>query len=295
MKPIDFEISASTRVFAVLGQPVSHSLSPAMHNPTLRAMGLNAVYLAFETAPEELMQTLQVFARRGFAGVNLTIPLKEVAFEGISSRSPEAQLSGSVNTVVFRPDGSLEGHSTDGYGLSQALRESFGCRFSGRHVCIFGCGGAGRAAALQAASEGAATLTLANRTRQKAENLAAELGREFPGLHLEVAPVWPPQPEATLPADILLQSTSLGMKTEAEAWISSKNFRSGQVLMDMTYVQKQTPVMQCAAEAGAEVANGLGMLLHQGVRSLEIWTGQSVPVEVMRDALQRRVYGEGGG
>lgn len=288
-----FPISAATKVFAVLGHPVAHSLSPAMHNPTLQAMGLNAVYLAFDTTPEDLMQTLKVFGQRGFAGVNLTIPLKEVAFQGIERLSESAALCGSVNTVVFHENGGLEGHSTDGYGLSEALKESFGKAFSGQQVLILGCGGAGRAAALQAASEGAASLILCNRTLARANTLGNELQKRFAQLEVQVCDSWPPPPGLVRQADLVLQSTSLGMKAGDACWLNAAHFRKGQCVMDMTYVQVQTPVMQVAAQAGAEVANGLGMLLHQGVRSLEIWTGKSVPVETMRGALRRQVYGEG--
>lgn len=293
MNESSFEISALTRVFAVLGHPVSHSLSPAMHNPTLRAMGLNAVYLAFDTPPEQLMESLHTFAAIGFAGVNLTIPLKEVAFRGISKLSESAELSGSVNTVVFHPDGSLEGHSTDGYGLQHALQEAFGKGFGGQKVLLLGCGGAGRAAALQAASDGAEMLLLANRTAARAMSLRDEVHKRFPGLDVRVCASWPPGPDEVQSCGILLQSTSLGMKEGGGSLLESGHFRSGQCLLDMTYVKQQTPMMQVAESSGTKAVNGLGMLLHQGVRSLEIWTGQQVPVEVMRRALRRQVYGEG--
>ncbi len=287
-----FSISAQTQVFAVLGHPIGHSLSPAMHNPTLQAMGLNAVYLAFDTPPEQLMDTLRIFGKRGFCGTNLTIPLKEVAFQNMDRLAESAELSGSVNTVVFHEDGSLEGHSTDGYGLSQALKEAFAKGFEGEDVMVLGCGGAGRAAALQAAADGAASITLANRTGSRAEVLSEELHKRFPDLQLKCCPSWPPSVDETQSCSILLQSTSQGMKDGDETLLQKEHFKSGQCLLDMTYVKKVTPIMKVADEAGAEAVNGLGMLLHQGVRSLEIWTGRSVPVEVMRAALRTHVYGE---
>lgn len=285
------EISATTRIFAVLGHPISHSLSPAMHNPTLQAMGMNAVYVAFDTAPDQLMETLKVFGNRGFAGVNLTIPLKEIAFKGIAKLAESAELSGSVNTVVFHADGSLEGHSTDGYGLSQALQESFGKGFKGQKVLLLGCGGAGRAAALQAASDGAEKLILTNRTRSKAASLGEELSKRFPQLDVQISNAWPPAQNDTLQSDILLQSTSLGMKDGDDDLLTIAHFKPDQCFLDMTYVKQVTPMMKTAGDAGVQTANGLGMLLHQGVRSLEIWTGCTVPVEVMRTALQQHVYG----
>ncbi|WFB35250.1 shikimate dehydrogenase [Kiritimatiellota bacterium B12222] len=287
-----FSISALTRVFGVLGHPISHSLSPAMHNPTLQAMGLNAVYVAFDTPPEELMDTLATFAKRGFGGVNLTIPLKEVAFQNIARLSETAKLSGSVNTVVFHADGSMEGHSTDGYGLRHAVEEAFGKGFSGQKVLLLGCGGAGRAAALQAASDGATRILLANRTTSRAEALATELCHRFPAVDVTCASTWPPSIEETQSCDVVLQSTSLGMKDGDDTLLTTEHFLPSHCLLDMTYVKKETPLMKVAIVAGAQAVNGLGMLLHQGVRSLEIWTGQTVPVEVMRTALRNHVYGD---
>lgn len=263
-----------------------------MHNPTLQAMGMDAVYLAFDTPPDQLMETLRTFGQRGFAGVNLTIPLKEVAFQNMDRLSETAELSGSVNTVVFHADGSLEGHSTDGYGLREALKEAFWKGFTDEKVMILGCGGAGRAAALQAASDGAKSISLANRTLSRAQSLAEELTKRFPDLQVACCSSWPPSHAETRSCEILLQSTSQGMKDGDDPLLGSEHFQSGQKLLDMTYVKKVTPMMKAAEKAGAEGVNGLGMLLHQGVRSLEIWTGNTVPVEVMRAALYRQVYGE---
>ncbi|MDA3875076.1 MAG: shikimate dehydrogenase [Kiritimatiellae bacterium] len=285
-------ISPATRIFAVLGHPVAHSLSPAMHNPTLEAMGMDAVYLAFDVPPEELMDTLFRFAQLGLAGVNLTIPLKEVAFRNIPALSDTARLAGSVNTVVFDGEGRMEGHSTDGYGLRQALVEAFESGFQDREVMVLGCGGAGRAAALQAASDGASAIWLANRTRDRARSLASELSSRFPDVPLHVCEQWPPIPEESRRAALILQSTSMGMKEGDQLGLTALHFHAGQCVLDMTYVFKETAVMRVASTTGARVANGLGMLLHQGVRSLEIWTGTTIPVEVMRTALTQNVYGE---
>lgn len=285
-------ISPATRVFAVLGHPVAHSLSPAMHNPTLEAMGMDAVYLAFDVPPEELMDTLHRFAKLGLAGVNLTIPLKEVAFRNIQALSDTARLAGSVNTVVFDGEGRMEGHSTDGYGLRRALEEAFGTGFKNQAVMVLGCGGAGRAAALQAASDGASAIWLANRTLDRATSLAAELESRFPQVPLQVCEQWPPPPEVCRQADLILQSTSMGMQEGDQMGLTASHFHADQCVLDMTYVFKETAVMRVAAAVGARAANGLGMLLHQGVRSLEIWTGNTIPVEVMRAALTQNVYGE---
>lgn len=291
MTSASFSLNASTRVFAVLGHPVTHSLSPAMHNPTLRAMGMNAVYVAFDVPPDHLMRALVSMAHMDLAGVNLTIPHKRVAFRGLEHLSDTARLAGSVNTVLFHGEGRMEGHSTDGHGLRTAVEEAFGSGLGGKRVLLLGCGGAGRAAALQAADDGAAELWLANRTPERARELAEDLRGRFPDQRVDCCRSWPPEPEETRSADLLLQSTSLGMTPGEPPLLEPGHFRKGQAFFDMTYVQETTPTMRAAREAGAAAANGLGMLLHQGVRSLEIWTGQTVPVEVMRKALRGRVYG----
>jgi len=287
-----FQPDGTTRTFAVLGHPVSHSLSPAMHNAALREMGVNAVYLAYDVKPEELMQVLEGMSRMGVGGCNLTIPHKEVAYRGLSRLDDTARLAGSANTILFHADGSMEGFSTDGYGLRMALQESFDLSFSGSDVLVLGCGGAGRAAAIQAAQEGAACVRLANRSPERRQILADELRRMHPETETMEITSWPPVREDVHPADILLQSTSLGMKTDEPSLLQRDVFHADQALLDMTYIQQKTPIMREAESSGARAVNGLSMLLHQGVRSLEIWTGKEVPVETMRTALRSHVYGE---
>ncbi len=263
-----------------------------MHNPALQAMGLDLMYLAFDVKPETLSEVLPAMGQMGFLGCNLTIPHKEVAFELLSDISEEARLAGSVNTIRFLEDGRMQGHSTDGYGLHEALREAFGVAFSEQSVAVLGCGGAGRAAALKAASSGARSLLLANRTLRRAESLGEELRTQFPSLKIELARSWPPTSTELADSDVLLQCSAAGMKAGDPPLLPPESFRKEQRLLDMTYVQQETPTMASARAAGLEACNGLGMLLHQGVKSLEIWTGQQVPVEPMRQALQQAVYGE---
>lgn len=284
--------SGRTRTFAVLGHPVAHSLSPAMHNPALRALGLDAVYLAYDVAPEALPEVLPAMSRMGFAGCNLTIPHKEIAFRELVSPADSARLAGSVNTVVFREDGGLEGHSTDGYGLRTAMLEAGGDGFREASVLILGCGGAGRAAAIQAAEEGARQLRLANRTPARAASLRDELADRYPRLEIDGVSAWPPAPEETGGLDVVIQSTAAGMEPGQPPLLTRRHFHARAFLLDMVYTQRETPTMREARAAGAKAVNGLGMLLHQGARSLEIWTGKAAPVEVMRSALERSAYQE---
>jgi len=283
-------LTGRTRTFAVLGHPVAHSLSPAMHNPALRAMGMDAVYLAYDVAPEYLPDVLPAMSAMGFAGCNLTIPHKEIAFREIDRLADSARLAGSVNTVVFFPDGEMEGHSTDGYGLCTALEEASGRGFSDAAVLILGCGGAGRAAAIQAVEEGASRLILSNRTQVRAERLRTEIQAHYPDRDISVAESWPPSPDLTSGVDLIIQSTSAGMEPGEPPLLQHEHFSDRSFLLDMVYTQRETATMREALAAGAGAANGLGMLLHQGVKSLEIWTGQAPPVDVMRQALEQHIY-----
>lgn len=286
------KISGHTRLFAVLGHPISHTKSPAFQNPGLQALGLDAVYLALDVHPDRLIPTLRSMADMGFAGCNLTIPHKEIAFQGVDRLSQEARRAASVNTIVFHPDGTLEGHSTDGYGLATAVTEAFGQGFEGRALLLLGCGGAGRAAAREAAERGAAALWLANRNPARAADLAAELRSQFPRLNVHACAAWPPAADEVRAADLILNATAIGMKPGDASPLPASAFTPDQSVLDMVYVDPVTPLMRTAQDAGARAVNGLGMLLHQGCRSLEIWTGQPAPVEIMRNALWQAVYGE---
>lgn len=285
----DPEISTSTRLFAVFGHPVAHSLSPAFQNAGLQAMGFPGVYLAFDVSPGNLASSLQTLQEWNAGGVNLTIPLKEEAFRLLDRLADSAAFAGSVNTVVFDGSDAPVGHSTDGAGLHAALQESFGHAFSGRRVLIFGCGGAGRAAALQAARESAAEVVVANRTRERAETVEQEIRSRLPGIAVRTCTHWPPSQEDLHAADLIIQSTSLGMKQGEALPLSPVDFREGQDFLDMIYTRPVTPMMEVASQAGVRVVNGIGMLLHQGVESLRLWTGQEPDIQAMRTALIQAV------
>ncbi|MEI7437183.1 MAG: shikimate dehydrogenase, partial [bacterium] len=167
-------LSGTTRPYAVLGHPVRHTLSPAMHNAAFQALVRDAVYMAFDVAPEQLMQVLPAMAAMGFGGINLTVPLKEVAFRGLADLDPLARRLGAVNTVEILPDG-LKGHNTDGCGFLRAIAEAFDFNVAGRSLFILGCGGAGRALAITAAVEGAARLVLADIDPARAARVCGEI------------------------------------------------------------------------------------------------------------------------
>ena len=284
------KISGHTRPFAVLGHPIGHTLSPVMHNAAFAELGLDAIYLAFDVKPERLMTVLPAMRSMGFGGVNLTIPHKEVAFRGLDKLDESARLLGAVNTVHFAEDG-LVGHNTDGFGFVRALQEAFGTGVKGDRVFVLGSGGAGRAVALMAAREGAQQVTLADLDQVRCDKVAAEIRSLFPAVTVAVATDPRAQMDAVRVADLVVQATPVGMKTEDRSLLGPEAFHSGQRAFDLIYHNAETVFMKAAVQGGAQASNGLGMLLHQGARALHIWTGIEPPVAVMRRALELVVYG----
>jgi shikimate dehydrogenase len=281
-------ISGQTRPYAVLGHPIGHSLSPVMHNAAFEALGMDAIYLAFDVPPERLMDTLTALKSLGFGGVNLTIPLKETAFAGLTDVDDTARRFRAVNTVRFTPDG-FQGFNTDGQGILRALRESFDLQLRGCDVFILGCGGAGRAVALMCAVEGASQIRLADRTPARALRVAEEIRLLAPQISVSTSTLTD-APQACHSAQLAIQATSVGLKPGDPSLLPSSAFHRGQWAYDLIYHVAETPWMAAAAQAGAKTANGLGMLLHQGAESFTIWTEREAPIDVMRRALENALY-----
>lgn len=286
-------LSGHTVPFAVLGHPIGHTLSPIMHNASLRSLGMDAIYLAFDVHPDKLMPVLNAMRDMGFGGVNLTVPLKEVAFQGIDDLGLSARRLGAVNTVEFLEDGALRGHNTDGDGFLEAVRTAFDAGVKGASVFVIGAGGAGRAVAIACAAEGARKLAVTDVDEQRSARVAREIAELNPAV--ETAPVantpgaWM---DCAAAADLIVQATPVGMKTEDPPVLGPEAFRPGQMAFDLIYMYPETPFMKAAAAAGAAAANGLDMLLYQGARSFTIWTGRKPDIQAMRAALQAAVYGK---
>ena len=284
------KLSGHTTPFAVLGHPIGHTLSPVMHNAAIAELGMDAIYLAFDVSPERLMDVLGAMKDMGFAGVNLTVPLKEVALRGLSELDDSARLLGAVNTVHFSNEGAI-GYNTDGDGFLKAFEEAFGRDIAGSSVCVLGTGGAGRAVALVCARDGASSLLLFDVDVARAGTLANELATQGGGATVEVLDDAANLASVAQQADVVIHATPVGMKEGDVSIVGSDAFRDGQCVFDLIYHVPETVVMKAAAAGGAATANGLGMLLHQGARALEIWTGREAPVATMRTALEEAVYG----
>jgi shikimate dehydrogenase len=298
-------IDATTRYCAVYGHPVKHSASPALQNAGIAALGLNWRYLAFEVHLSELAEAIRGAKMMKFVGLNLTVPHKLLAVEMVDALDASAKNWGAVNTIRFEakdaqgewvPLASVpadeirqvrsHGFNTDADAIARALREDLGMRLEGASVLLLGAGGAGRVAALKLASEGVAALFLVNRTMQKAADVAAEIRQRHPAVMVKVG-----YPKSSV--DLLLNATSLGLKSADPCPCDETVFpiAEARAVYDMIYRPAETPLLQRARSAGIPTANGLGMLLYQGTKALELWTGQPAPVEIMRRALQANIYG----
>lgn len=284
-------LSGHTRPFAVLGHPIGHTLSPIMHNAAMASLEMDAIYLAFDVAPDALMQVLPAMKAMGFGGVNLTAPLKEVAFKGLTDLDDSARRLGAVNTVRF-VDGGMRGYNTDGPGFLTAIRESFGAPVKGKTLFVMGCGGAGRATAISAACDGATRLILADIDEARSRGVAGDIAKFAPEAHTESIGTSPAEwARRTLEADLIIQASPIGMKADDVCPLPASAFRTGQWAFDLVYNRPETCFMQAARAGGAQAVNGLGMLLHQGAAAFTIWTGNPAAVDVMRNALQKALYG----
>ncbi len=283
-------LSGHTKPFAVLGHPIGHTLSPVMHNASMEELEFDGIYLALDVHPDRLMEVLPAMALMGFAGVNLTVPHKEIAFRGLETLDESAKLFGAANTVEFTEDGMI-GHNTDGYGFLKALEEAFGKTVEGDAVFVLGCGGAGRAAALQAAVKGAKSLVLADIDAERVQRLEDEVKSLAPKVEISQALDKEAQIALCRGCDLVVQASPVGMKPGDPSLLPPEAFREGQRAFDLIYMYPETAFLTTAREAGAQIANGLGMLLHQGARAFEIWTGTEPSVPAMRKALEDAVYG----
>jgi len=284
--PMQPAINAATRLCAVFGSPIKHSASPAMHNAAFAALKLNWCYVACEVDPKNLRAAIAGAQAMGFAGLNLTVPHKLLAVDMVDALDDSAKRWGAVNTIHFTDHGSV-GYNTDADAIITSLREDLGVALPGAKVLLLGAGGAGRTAALKLASEAVGELYLVNRTQSKAEEIAREIQNQFSGVK-----VFTQYPKTDV--NLVLNATSLGLKAGDASPLDERQYslKQARAVYDMIYRPAETPLLQAARHSGCKMANGLGMLLHQGAKAFEIWTGNKPPLQVMRQALEENVYGK---
>jgi len=259
-----------------------------MHNAAFAALGLNWRYLAFEVEPKNLRAAIEGAKAMNFAGLNLTVPHKLLALEMVDELDVSARVWGAVNTIKFQK-GRAIGFNTDADAIATSLRGDLRIKLRGAKVLLLGAGGAGRTAALKLAAEKVSELFLVNRTFSKILELRNEIAKKFPAVYIGLG--YPKDSKAKI--DLVLNSTSLGLNKSDGLPFDKKQFSLKQTVAvyDMIYRPAETPLLQSAKRAGCKTANGLGMLLHQGARAFEIWTGKPAPLDVMRRALEQNIYG----
>jgi len=286
-------IDAETKLLALLGWPVHHSASPRFHNAALEALGINATYLAFAVPPGQVRTALRGLCALGAIGANITVPHKEAAFAACDDCAPEAKVIAAVNTIRF--DGErIIGFNTDAYGIAAALAEQ-GVRFHGAHVVILGAGGAARAIVTQAVLDGAAQISIVNRTINRAEQLLTDILEHCRQLPAQERPHALPRCQvirydeiraALLDAHVLINATSVGLRPDDQLLFDPALIHPSTLVYDTIYNPPQTRLLIEAKQNGChKTANGLTMLLHQGARAFELWFNRPAPLELMRKEL----------
>jgi shikimate dehydrogenase len=275
-----------TGLYGIFGYPIGHSLSPLMHNTAFAHHGIDAVYLPFAVHPSHLGSAVKSIVALPIRGVNVTIPHKQAVMAWLDELSPEARLIGAVNTIHLQ-DGRLQGYNTDGIGFLRSLEEA-GSQVAGRTAMLLGAGGAARAIAVQLCLSNIRHLYLANRTRTRAEELAALLRQKIPHADISVVAMEASSLAAHLShTDIVVNATSVGMHPHDPIILPAAGLGPRHLVCDIVYRPLHTPLLQVARRRGARTVDGLGMLLHQGAKAFEIWTEHAFPVSLIRARLLR--------
>lgn len=282
-------ISGRTLLTAIFGDPVAHSMSPAMHNAAYAALGMERAYVAMRVTPERLRDAIRAIPALGILGVNLTVPHKERAARMMASLSDEARMLGAINCVVNR-DGALHGDNTDARGLEMDLREA-GLALAGCLAVIAGAGGAAAAAVLASIRLGAARIALCNRTPQRAARLARRFTRVLAAYGHARGAIEARGLDSLLDrgllagAAIVINATPMGLKTGGFAEIAYDAAASDCLFYDMIYAREPTPFLAPALARGLRSLDGAGMLANQGALAFELFNGSAPPAGVMRGAL----------
>jgi shikimate dehydrogenase len=275
-------MQASAKTYCIIGDPIHHSLSPAMHNAAFAAKGLHCTYIAFRVPQNELKESIESLRSINIAGFNVTTPHKTNVMRYLDELEPMAKKASAVNTVN-NIEGIFRGYNTDVYGFIEPLHKRH-VDFRGIHVLLIGSGGAARAVVVALAEENSiAKLVIANRDVQRAKELAMLADRL--GMKCEVVPF--EKATAFSPAcDLIINATKLGMNNEPSV-IDHLHIQKGSIVYDIVYRPMVTDLIENAKYAQASVVYGYEMLIEQGAKSFEIWTGLSAP----RDAMKKNLLG----
>jgi shikimate dehydrogenase len=277
-----YPMQAAPKTYCIIGDPIHHSLSPSMQNAAFAAKGLNCTYIAFRVPQNELKDSIESLRSIKIAGFNITTPHKTEAIQYLDELDATAQKASAVNTVN-NVEGILRGYNTDVYGFIEPLHRRH-VDFNGLHVLLIGSGGAARAVVVALAEENAiAKLIIANRDINKATALAslgAGFGMNCEAISLENITDFSPN------SDLIVNATTLGMNNEPSV-IDYEHIQKGSIVYDIVYRPLVTDLIENAKYAQASVVYGYEMLVEQGAKAFEIWTGLSAP----RDAMKKNLLG----
>ena len=282
-----FEISGKTRVYGILGDPVSHSLSPVMQNMAMKAAGLDAVYLPFHVTPQDLSAAVEGLRALRVGGVNITLPHKQQIIHLLDRVDADATLIGAVNTVV-RYEAELIGFNTDGLGFIRSLQEDVGFVPAGKRVLLLGAGGACRAAAVALLRSGVNNLSIVNRNKARAEQLIERISAVFPAQRIRAHGFGDAGYLNDLErADLVVNTTSIGLKGEEISFCPLAKVKASASIYDMVYSLAETPFVRVAKARGLVAADGLGMLAGQGEEAFYKWFDFRPQNGLMKTCLQR--------
>ncbi len=279
-------MNSKQKIYGIIGYPVKHSFSPAMHNAAFKALKLDARYEFFEVKPQDLRSFLDSLSDREIHGLNITVPHKEKVLDFIEFDKDElfASQIRAVNTIV-KKDGIWKGHNTDVPGFLRHLKENINP--ANKRVAVLGAGGAGRAVVYAVASSKAKEIVIFDIDKHKVEALVNLMQDLFKGLNIKLTD----SVEALdiLEKDILINATPIGMKATDSCLVKEKMLHKNLLVYDVIYNPSETKLLALAKKSGAKVCNGLKMLLYQGMISFEIWTGKKAPQEVMWETLSSQI------
>jgi shikimate dehydrogenase len=260
-------LSAKARIAGVIGFPAKHSLSPRLHGYWLEHYAIDGTYIPLEVRPENLRHVVKALPYMGFRGANITVPHKEAVMEYLDIIDPVAQHIGAVNTVIVEENGVLRGTNTDAYGFIQNLKDNGALDAQGKTAVILGAGGAARAVIAGLIEENIGRIVLLNRTRENSEILAMHFG---PVIRVKE---WQERNEVLAEADILVNTTLLGMEGQLPLELSLSKLKADALVTDIVYKPLETALLLEAKSRGNSVVDGLGMLLYQAVKGFEAWYG----------------------
>lgn len=286
-------VRGMTKLIGLIGRNIAYTLSPPMHNTMFRTMGLDYVYVPLPVEPEHLKDAIAGIKALNFVGVNVTIPYKEEVIPLLDWISDDARDIGAVNTVKVEDDSTLSGYNTDVYGFLQSVKEELNFVPQDKRILVIGAGGAGRAIATGCVKEGAKRVVLVDIISEKLENLKKDLLSLSPTT--EIVGYLPNETEKIETElsniDLVANATPIGMNPQDKPPIPLNSLNKQAVVFDAIYAVKETATMRSARLAGCSAAiNGIGMLVHQGAKGFELWTGKKPDTKLMRKVVESHIY-----